>query len=311
MDMSSPGDRYEQQADKIAEQMIRMTQSDEARNLNIDKLQAKGGSGNTVPTDVEKGIKQLKGKGNPMNKPMRDFFEPRLGVDLGNVRIHTGTNANALARSVNARAFTYENDIVFGKGQYQFGTTEGKKLLAHELVHSVQQGNGLKKNEQIFRRKTNGSPASIDSIKQEFESLHNKWSLGAKDGVNLFVTSEIEKRMNRIEKESVGDFLVSFLGNAIWAAAAFVPAGWPAFVVAMTGISIASLPQVSKLLDGDKSTNIITATQASMYAYIDFYERRLNDKAREYAEKIKKDNPNCSLELAQTIYLRETFGAIL
>ncbi|MBN2736490.1 MAG: DUF4157 domain-containing protein, partial [Spirochaetales bacterium] len=82
-------------------------------------------------------------KGSSLSKPVREFFEPRLGVDLGNVKVHTGSNANTLARSVNARAFTYQNQIVFGKGQYQPGTTEGNKLIGHELVHTVQQGKAI------------------------------------------------------------------------------------------------------------------------------------------------------------------------
>ncbi|MBN2834685.1 MAG: DUF4157 domain-containing protein, partial [Candidatus Delongbacteria bacterium] len=84
-------------------------------------------------------------KGSSLSKPVREFFEPRLGVDLGNVKVHTGPKANTLARSVNARAFTYQNQIVFGKGQYQPGTTEGNKLIGHELVHTVQQSGGVQR----------------------------------------------------------------------------------------------------------------------------------------------------------------------
>ncbi|MBN2736492.1 MAG: DUF4157 domain-containing protein [Spirochaetales bacterium] len=145
LDISTPGDKYEQQADNMADQMMKMNPGSVSLKTNIDTVQTKGGNGGDVPSTTEKDIKNISGKGNSLSKPVREFFEPRLGVDLGNVKVHTGSKANALARSVNARAFTYQNEIVFGKGEYQPGTTEGKKLIGHELVHTVQQNSGLQR----------------------------------------------------------------------------------------------------------------------------------------------------------------------
>ena len=70
---------------------------------------------------------------------MRNLFEPRFGADLNPVRIHTDTKAEEAARSINARAFTFGKDIVFRSGQYTPETDVGRKLLAHELTHVVQQ----------------------------------------------------------------------------------------------------------------------------------------------------------------------------
>ena len=69
----------------------------------------------------------------------RNFFEPRLGIDFRQVRIHADAQAAAAAQSVNALAYTKGRDVVFGEGQYQPGTDRGRTLLAHELVHVVQQ----------------------------------------------------------------------------------------------------------------------------------------------------------------------------
>nr|QNO51016.1 hypothetical protein EDLMLJLI_00009 [Methanosarcinales archaeon ANME-1 ERB6] len=67
------------------------------------------------------------------------FFEPRFGVNFGQVRVHTGTQAAESAQVLNARAYTLGQDVVFGEGQYAPGTAVGRRLLAHELTHVVQQ----------------------------------------------------------------------------------------------------------------------------------------------------------------------------
>ncbi|MBN2834689.1 MAG: hypothetical protein JXR48_06950, partial [Candidatus Delongbacteria bacterium] len=76
MDLSTPGDAFEQQADRIADQMVQMKPNSEALMPKIDSVQAKGGSdGGEVPHSTEKGIKQLSGKGSSLSKPVREFFE--------------------------------------------------------------------------------------------------------------------------------------------------------------------------------------------------------------------------------------------
>lgn len=80
--------------------------------------------------------------GQPLSAPLRAFFEPRLGRNLGNVRIHTDARAAQAAREVDARAYTLGRDVVFGAGEYQPDTDSGRRLLAHELVHVAQQGAG-------------------------------------------------------------------------------------------------------------------------------------------------------------------------
>jgi hypothetical protein len=72
----------------------------------------------------------------------QSFFEPRFGVDFGNVRIHTDRKAARSATAINARAFTVGRDIVFGAGQFQTGNSSDRHLLAHELTHVVQQTGG-------------------------------------------------------------------------------------------------------------------------------------------------------------------------
>jgi hypothetical protein len=84
----------------------------------------------------------LNESGRPLDDSSRAFMEPRFGHDFSRVRVHTDERAAESARSVNALAYTVGRDVVFGAGQYQPGTAEGRRLLAHELTHVVQQESG-------------------------------------------------------------------------------------------------------------------------------------------------------------------------
>jgi hypothetical protein len=80
--------------------------------------------------------------GKPLDRATRASMEPRFGTNLGGVRIHNGTEAATAARSVNANAFTVGQDIFFGPGRYDPHSAEGRRLLMHELSHTVQQSGG-------------------------------------------------------------------------------------------------------------------------------------------------------------------------
>jgi hypothetical protein len=83
----------------------------------------------------------LRSPGQPLDPTTRTLMEQRLGHDLGAVRVHTDGRAAAAARAVNADAFTVGNAIAFDSGRYDPRTEEGRLLLAHELVHTLQQAN--------------------------------------------------------------------------------------------------------------------------------------------------------------------------
>jgi hypothetical protein len=81
----------------------------------------------------------LNSPGQPLDPATRTFFEPRFGHDFSRVRVHTDGQATESARAVNALAYTVGQDVVFGAGQYAPQTEAGRKLLAHELTHTIQQ----------------------------------------------------------------------------------------------------------------------------------------------------------------------------
>ncbi len=84
----------------------------------------------------------LNSPGQPLDAGTRSFMEPRFGHDFSGVRVHTDAKAAESAKSVNALAYTVGRNVVFGAGQYIPGTMAGRRLLAHELTHTIQQSQG-------------------------------------------------------------------------------------------------------------------------------------------------------------------------
>ncbi len=130
-------DVYENQAETIAELI---DQGVDVRG-NAESIRAVSGdlSSQQLSRDVRKRISALKGAGRVLPVNVRMEFEEKFGADFGDVRIHTDSNANNLANDLNAEAVTVGADIVFADNQYAPASRSGKKLIAHELSHILQQ----------------------------------------------------------------------------------------------------------------------------------------------------------------------------
>jgi hypothetical protein len=98
-----------------------------------------GGGPDMVPAGIETSIRAMSAGGEPIAAPTRSVFESRFGYDFSHVRTHTGPTAAGAAVALSARAFTVGDHIFFGAGQYQPETAHGRRLLAHELTHTIQQ----------------------------------------------------------------------------------------------------------------------------------------------------------------------------
>jgi Domain of unknown function (DUF4157) len=110
--------------------------------LPAGPVQAKRAPGAPLPITPAAGraIQALRGGGAPLPAGVRAFMETRFGHDFGRVRVHTGGRAETAARSIHARAFTRGRDVVFGAGQFAADSADGRRLIAHELAHVIQQG---------------------------------------------------------------------------------------------------------------------------------------------------------------------------
>ena len=176
--IGQPNDKYEQEADRVADQVMRMSDADVAQRQTEDEeeeetVQAKPLADQITPlvqrqreptvegeeqtyqanempgqlpdmsNEVECMTNSLRGGGKLLSKSVREYMEPRFGHDFSQVRVHSDSQAIKSAQSINARAFTLGENVVYDSGQYSPTSHEGKRLLAHELTHVIQQGRAL------------------------------------------------------------------------------------------------------------------------------------------------------------------------
>ncbi len=161
--INEPGDAYEQEADRAAEAVMSQPNANSTGILSVTgagasarvqrkcaaceeeeekiQVQRKESPAASQPAVVPSIVGQvLNSTGQPLDAAARTFFEPRFGYDFGGVRVHADSRAGQSARAVNALAYTVGRDVVFDHGRYEPGQNEGRRLLAHELAHVVQQG---------------------------------------------------------------------------------------------------------------------------------------------------------------------------
>jgi len=159
--INQPGDRYEREADRVAEQVMRMPEPRLQRQTEPDDDEEEEELLQTKPLAQRQGAGQasagaappivhdaLRSPGRPLDPATCGFMESRFGHDFSQVRVHTDEKAAESAQAVNARAYTVGHNIAFGARQYAPKTSKGQKLIAHELAHVVQQS-GTESTEPI------------------------------------------------------------------------------------------------------------------------------------------------------------------
>ncbi len=174
LSINQPGDVFEHEADAMADKVMRMTEapankdaffkpawSKPAINVAQRKCQACEEEERHVhrkesttaetqsPAGLDSYVGSLHSSGQPLPDSSRSFFEPRFGYDFSNVRMHNDSVAAESAQSINALAYTTGNNIVFNSGQYAPESDTGKRLMAHELTHVVQQGGTAEKVQRM------------------------------------------------------------------------------------------------------------------------------------------------------------------
>jgi len=149
--VNAPNDRYEREADAVAEQVMRapahgpVVQRKCAKCEQEERVQRKvqpGTAAQAAPAALGSQLAQSRGSGKPLPTHTRAQMEQHFGTDFSGVRLHTDPRAIQMSRNLNARAFTHGQDIYFGQGQFAPERPEGRRLLAHELTHVLQQGGG-------------------------------------------------------------------------------------------------------------------------------------------------------------------------
>ena len=172
--VGQPNDKYEKEADMTAEKVVRKLETpnsslpiqrkcekcDQEERLqkkeeNMEEMRVmqkpifESTEDSRIQTkSIENQLNNSKGKGKPLAKDVRSNMESAFGNDFSKVKIHTDSPAIQMNKELGAKAFTHGKNIFFNKEQYNPESSDGRKLLAHELTHVIQQ-NGTKKNGQI------------------------------------------------------------------------------------------------------------------------------------------------------------------
>lgn len=163
-----------------------------------EPVQAKGGTGSDVSAGFKSQLTSTRGSGQPLPDTTKSSMESGFGRDFGNVRVHTGGNAVQMSKEVGAQAFTHGSDIYFNEGKYDTGSTQGKRLLAHELTHTIQQGASVK------MKQNHVSPHTIQRQEEPAtEEVDLEAELAASEGeaVNAIDPGPAEKSKKEAEKE--------------------------------------------------------------------------------------------------------------
>jgi len=141
--VNRPGDSYEHEADRAADDVMSARTTGAAWSLSRIKMHApvqRDASSAASPAVAPQPVHDvLRGAGHALDGGTRSVMESRFGHDFGSVRIYNDGVAASSARSIAANAYTVGNKVVFNRGKYAPGSAAGDKLLAHELAHVVQQ----------------------------------------------------------------------------------------------------------------------------------------------------------------------------
>jgi Domain of unknown function (DUF4157) len=181
--IGAPGDKYEQEADRVAQQVVqrlnapqveragpepavqRQTPEDEELQMK-PMLQMRGNAktGGQASPDLESAINQARGGGQSLDNGLQRSMGQAMGANFSGVRVHTDDRADQLNRSIQAKAFTTGQNVFFRQGAYQPGSRGGQELLAHELTHVVQQSGGAVQRAPQIQQTEQVGQTSQDSI---------------------------------------------------------------------------------------------------------------------------------------------------
>ncbi|MCJ7737508.1 MAG: DUF4157 domain-containing protein [Anaerolineae bacterium] len=142
LEVSAPGDIHEREADRVADNVLRQEvpeDNDSGREIQARSLPQASRSESSNSEDLAGRLYRSKGGGSSLSDEVQAFFGPRLMHDFSQVRVHTDSESAHMNEELGAQAFAHDRELYFGAGRYDPQSVEGKRLLAHELTHVVQQ----------------------------------------------------------------------------------------------------------------------------------------------------------------------------
>lgn len=201
-------DPLEQEADRVADQVMRMPapdiscgpaaeqisrkcaacEKDELQKMPAQPQRAPAEAGGAAQVDMPPLVRDvLAGPGETFDTSTRAFMERRFGHEFGHVRVHADAQAATSARAIDALAYTAGHHIVFGAGQYAPHTAAGRRLLAHELTHVVQQTPpGTIHRQPTTDKEEKAKNERLQTLAENPSQAHEQWA-----------------RLNQVERTSV------------------------------------------------------------------------------------------------------------
>ncbi|MFC1968534.1 DUF4157 domain-containing protein [Chloroflexota bacterium] len=135
----------EEEEEELQPKLLLQHQAEEEEEV---QAQSAGSQPDKVSNSIEARIDNARGRGHPLSDNVRAPMEQAFRADFSNVRVHTGPEADTLNQKLSARAFTTGHDVFFRDGEYSPGSDSGRKVIAHELTHVVQQTGANKAQRQ-------------------------------------------------------------------------------------------------------------------------------------------------------------------
>ncbi len=160
--------------EEIQRKCVECEQEEKVQKKATPTLMTKSSSGEMTATpDFQEELNTTQGKGQPLPDDTRTSMESAFGIDFSGVNIHTDQKATEMSQGLGAQAFTHGADIYFNKGKYEPGSTDGQKLLAHELTHTVQQGGGAVKMDVQLKSGDYEDIAILNRDRSEIQDFTN------------------------------------------------------------------------------------------------------------------------------------------
>lgn len=207
--ISSPGDVYEQEADRVACEVMQnlhlagvppgtFQYEEQTGSSKTPVVKRKGISPSGPMTTVPAMSQLIPSAGRPLDPSTKDFMESRFGHNFDDVRVHIDGYANESASAINAKAYTIGRDIIFGASRYQPHTSAGKQLLAHELAHVVQD------RQEGVAREVHRAPEDVPELDRKFtEALKRKDWKQAAEILNAFNREDINARLGKLSSSEI------------------------------------------------------------------------------------------------------------
>ncbi|MBH8575833.1 DUF4157 domain-containing protein [Nostocaceae cyanobacterium CENA369] len=211
--IGQPGDKYEQEADKVAADVVQQINAPQSVSVQpqkqpeeeelrkkpiVQRLSDEGEMGATP--DLEASIQRTRGSGQPLAETIREPMEQAFGANFSGVKIHTGADSDRMNKSIQAKAFTTGQDVFFREGAYDPGSRGGQELIAHELTHVVQQTGSGKVQKSQERQLVNREIVSIGRAEKQIQRITDEEEVEFQNKYGKMKWNLVKNALTRIAK---------------------------------------------------------------------------------------------------------------